>query len=84
MGYGMMHGFGGIGFGILGLGLIGMVIKLVVLLVIIYFVYTMWKRGMNHRYHHYESNRDAKEILAQRFARGEISEEDYQRMKNML
>ncbi len=80
----MMHGFGGFGYGILGLGLIGMVIKLVIFLAIIYFVFRMWRRGMNYRYPHYESNRDAKEILAQRFARGEISEEDYQRMKNML
>ncbi len=85
-GYGpMMHGFGGWGYGGgFGFSIIEMVIHLVIVLAIIYFVARMWRRGMSHHYHGYEPNREAKEILARRYASGEITEEEYQRMKNAL
>ena len=83
-GYGpMMHGFAGYGGGF-GFGIIGMAFQLVILLAVIYFVYLMWQKGMRHHYQKYESNHGAKDILAERYARGEINDEEYQRMKNLL
>ncbi len=85
-GYGpMMGGWGfGHGFGGWGMGLIGMIVPLVIFLVVIYFIYKLFNRTLHTRNFGMQSHHEASEILAVRFARGEISEEEYQRLKNLL
>lgn len=70
----MMMGFGMMGGGILGLLLLG---------VAIYFIFRFANDRKYHgNYGHDEG--DALEILKERFAKGEITEEEYERKKKML
>lgn len=80
-GYGMMGGFGRLGG---GFGWIGWIFQLVILIAVIYLVvYAIRRFTPRDRYHSHSSN-DALQILAERFARGEISAEEYKRMKDQL
>ncbi len=86
LGYGpMMGGWGyGNGFGGWGMGLIGMIVPLVIFLVVMYFLYMMFNRTLRSKNLSMHHRHEASEILAVRFARGEISEEEYQRLKSLI
>jgi len=63
------------GFGMMGGGLIGLII-------IVVLVYMLINNNFHGKEYYRENN--ALEILNQRFARGEITEEEYQQKKKML
>ncbi|SHH72831.1 putative membrane protein [Caloranaerobacter azorensis DSM 13643] len=67
----MMMGFG-MGCGFLGILLLGIV------------VYLIFKYTNGRKHHGYYDKSDALEILKERYAKGEITEEEYERKKNML
>ncbi|UOF92045.1 SHOCT domain-containing protein [Fodinisporobacter ferrooxydans] len=69
----MMLGYG------FGMSWIGMLIQLVVIVGVIYLIIHWIKKGDSN-----ERGNDAIHILRQRFARGEISEEEYERMLRVL
>ncbi|QQE79811.1 SHOCT domain-containing protein [Alicyclobacillus sp. SO9] len=82
MGYGMMGGFGG-GLGG-GVGWIGWIFQIVILVAVIYLVIYAVRSFSGNTKHRSSSSDEAQEILAQRFARGDISAEDYKSMKDQL
>lgn len=71
---GMMSGFG------LGMGFIGWLVQLSLFIAVIYLVVTLIKK-MNH---HSDTNKQGYAILKERFARGEITEDEYKKMKKIL
>lgn len=71
------YGFGG--FGGFGMGLIGMVIQLLLIIGVIYFVISLLRRNTGG-----SSDDRADAILQERFVRGELSEEEYKRMRSAL
>ena len=78
-GYGIMGGFGNFGF-----GWFGWIFQILVLAAVIYLVfYAVRSFSPNHK-HHVSSSEQALQILAERFARGEISAEEYKAMKEQL
>lgn len=82
----MMGGYGGMmgdfGNGFWGVGVIGMVLQLAILIGVIYFIVHLARR-FTHQQHSNKPN-NALEILEERYARGEISEEEFKKMKNVL
>ena len=79
--YGLCGGIGGWGWlaWLLGLGLFfGLVAVLVSLLV------TLWRRSSSPHARAPKSDRSAREILEIRYARGELSREDFRRMTEDL
>jgi putative membrane protein len=70
----MMHGFGGYGW---GMGF-GWVFMLLFWAAIIYFIYTLMRRSAR------DHSDSASEILKKRYAGGEISKEEFERMKKEL
>lgn len=77
--YGGMMGYGN---GIWGMGLIGMLFQFAILIGIIYFIFHVVRSLINQQHSH-KSN-SALEIIEERYARGEISEEEFKKMKNTL
>lgn len=77
----MGFGYGGMGFG--GFGILGMVVQIVVLIGIIWLVVYLVKHFSQGQASDTRTH-NAQEIVAQRFARGEISEEEYKKMRDML
>ncbi len=76
-----MHGFGGsMGF---GMGF-GWIFWLVILGVIIWAVVSLVNRPSGSTEHGVSSGESARDILKKRYARGEISREEYQEMKSDL
>lgn len=76
----MGYGYGPIGFGMMGgFGLI----PLLLIGIIIYAVIKLSHNG-NKYYNNRLNNNDALDILNQRYANGEISDEEYSRKKKML
>jgi|APCry4251928276_1046603.scaffolds.fasta_scaffold166163_1 putative membrane protein len=73
----MFHGFGNYGYG-MGFGWLFMIIFWGL---IIYLVFSFWKRNDRRANGTQES---ALEILKKRYARGEISKEEFERMKKDL
>lgn len=71
------YGFGG--FGGFGLGLLGMIIQLLTIVGVIYFVISLFRRNSEG-----SSDDRADAILRERFVRGELSEEEYKRMRSAL
>ena len=69
-GYGMMGGF-------------GMIIPLLLIGLIIYAAIRL-SQSNHQKYDNYRGGNNALEILNQRYANGEISEEEYARKKKML
>lgn len=69
-GYGMMGGF-------------GMIFSLILIGVVIYAV-IKFAQGDHKNYSNSRTGNDALDILNQRFAKGEISEEEYTKKKKML
>jgi putative membrane protein len=81
MGYGMTGGLGG-GFG--GFAWIGWIFQIVILAAVIYLVVYAIRSFSGNTKQRLSASDEAQDILAQRFARGEISAEDYRSMKNQL
>lgn len=69
-GYGMMGGF-------------GMIIPWILIGVIIYAAIRL-SQSSHKNYNHHRGGSDALDILNQRYANGEISEEEYAKKKKML
>jgi len=78
-----MMGFGGFGYGGYGMGLFGWVIQILVLIGIVYLVVYLVK-GLTHRESAKAQRTSAKDIAAERFARGEITEDEYIRIRDSL
>ncbi|SET26273.1 SHOCT domain-containing protein [Paenibacillus sp. NFR01] len=72
----MMMGYG------FGFGMFGLIINFLLIVGVIYLV-IKWVRGDGSRNAGYNDNTPER-ILDERFARGEISEEEYFRMKSIL
>lgn len=71
---GMMSGYG------IGIGLIGLLFQLALFIGLIYLVVVLIKK-VNHPSN---DSDHAEAILKERFARGEITEEEYKQMKKVL
>ncbi|WP_100489394.1 SHOCT domain-containing protein [Sporolactobacillus pectinivorans] len=71
---GMMSGFS------IGMGLIGWLVQLSLFIAVIYLVVTLIKK-LNH---HSDTNKQGYAILKERFAQGEITEDEYKEMKKIL
>lgn len=77
-GYGMMRGFGAFGW-------FGWVFQIIVLVAVIYLViYAVRAFSTSNKHRSVSSNESALNILAERFARGEISAEEYKSMKDQV
>ncbi|MDD7793512.1 SHOCT domain-containing protein [Clostridium sp. 'White wine YQ'] len=75
--------FGGNGYGYGGAGFMMMIPMLIILLLVIYFVYkAISRKDINLSANRTSSN--AIDILNERFAKGEISEEEYSARKKQL
>lgn len=72
----MMMGYG------FGFGMIGLIINFLLIVGVVYLV-IKWVRGEGNRNTRYNDN-NPERILDERFARGEITEEEYFRMKSIL
>lgn len=74
-----MHG----GYGMIGYG----IFRILIFIVAIFIVYMLIKRFSNNRgYQSYPSNRDSNpvNILKERYAKGEINEEEYRKRLRIL
>jgi len=69
-GYNMMGGWSGM-----------MIIPIILIAVVIFVVY---KQGLNNKFKDIGTRDNALDILNERFARGEINEEEYNNKKNIL
>lgn len=69
-GYNMMGGWHGM-----------MIIPIILIAVVIFVVY---KQGLNNKFKDIGTRDNALDILNERFARGEINEEEYNNKKNIL
>ena len=69
-GYNMMGGWSGM-----------MIIPIILIAVVIFVVY---KQGLNNKFKDIGTRDNALDILNERFARGEINEEEYNNRKNIL
>lgn len=78
-GYGGMMGGGYEGFW--WMGLIGMLLHLVVFVGVIYFIFHLI-RSFTHQHH--SNHKRSLEILEERYAKGEITEEEFKKMKHTL
>ncbi|QSO53076.1 SHOCT domain-containing protein [Alicyclobacillus curvatus] len=79
-----MMGFGGFGYGGgYGMGILGWVFQILILIGVVYLVVYL-VRSMTHRDNSDHSSRTAKEIAAERYARGEITEEEYRKIRDSL
>ncbi|MDK2800899.1 MAG: putative rane protein [Clostridiales bacterium] len=74
----------GYGCGILGAGWIGMLVPIILIGIIIYAVIKLAHSNKSHYEGNYTDTDHAMAILNQRFANGEISEEEYTRKKETL
>ncbi|KAA0256886.1 SHOCT domain-containing protein [Deferribacter autotrophicus] len=76
----MIHGFGG-GYGFGFMGIFNMIIWLVILIAIIYALIYLIKGFTSHSNIKESSSHEALKILNQRYAKGEITKEEYIDMK---
>lgn len=80
----MMHWFGNQGYGMGGFGWLFMVFFWIVVFVLIfYFIKVLTQRRTGSEPHR-NSRESADEILKKRYARGEISLEEYEQMKKNI
>lgn len=75
---GMMNGTG-MGGGFFGFGFFGILIILAIIAIIVWMM-----KGSNNNSSHPSSSNRSLEILKERLAKGEISEEEYDRLKRKL
>ena len=81
MGYGMMDGYGFGGLGLWG-GLIGLIFNIAIIVAIIWLIVWAVRRftsGPTH-WNHFPTNQSPRDILQMRYARGDITREQYQQM----
>jgi len=80
----MMGGGGMMGYG--GFGLIGLLFNLVIIIGVVVLIVWAVKRftSMNANWNQSSSNQSPREILQARYARGEITPEQYQQMLSDL
>lgn len=79
-----MMGFGGMGYGGgFGMGILGWIFQILILIGAIYLVVYL-VRSVTRRDNSNHSLRTAREIAAERYARGEISEEEYRKIRDSL
>jgi putative membrane protein len=71
---GMMNGY------VIGMGFIGWLVQLALFIAVIYLAFVLIKRVNNKSDNHNQSEA----ILKERFARGEITEDEYQKKKKIL
>ena len=71
----------GYGYNMMG-GWSGMMIIPIILIAVVIFV--MYKQGLNNKFKDIGTRDNALDILNERFARGEINEEEYNNKKNIL
>ena len=79
----MGFGYGGMGYGGLGFGIVGMIIQLAIIAGIVWTVVYLIKHATR-KDSNFAPGSNARELLAERFARGEITEEEYKRMRDLL
>ncbi|KAA0258821.1 hypothetical protein FHQ18_02405 [Deferribacter autotrophicus] len=79
----MMHGFGG-GYGFGFLGIFNMIIWLVILIAVIYAVFYLIKGLASNKSIEKSSSYEALNTLKQRYAKGEITKEEFLSMKRDL
>lgn len=64
-----------------GMGWIGMIVQLVIIVGVVYLLISLFRKdnivGRNH-------GSDAESILRERFAKGEITKEEYEHMRDVL
>ncbi|WP_239984897.1 SHOCT domain-containing protein [Sporolactobacillus pectinivorans] len=75
-GNGMMNGFG------IGMGLVGWLVQLLLFAAVIYLVIILIKKLLNQPQPPATDKSQA--ILNERLAKGEITEEEYRKLKNLL
>lgn len=75
---GFMHG------GFMGGGFVGMFFNILILALIAYLIFKLVQNFNGNGAAHKSSQLDTDEILRQRFARGDISEEEYLKKKKIL
>ncbi len=78
--FGSGFGHGG---GFMGGGFVGLLFMLLVVVLVI-FLFVKLVQGLNSTKSRMTDKDDSMEILKNRYARGEISDEEFQRMKRML
>lgn len=78
----MMNGYGGYGM-VGGYGVLGWIFQIIVIGLIVYSAFYLIKT-INHKRDHNEKGSSALEILQERFARDEITEEEYFRKKEIM
>jgi putative membrane protein len=71
----------GYGYSMMG-GWFGMMILPIILIVVI--IYVIYNQGGNNRFKDISARDNSLDILNERFARGEINEEEYNNKKNIL
>ncbi|MGA1845457.1 SHOCT domain-containing protein [Deferribacter abyssi] len=79
----MMHGFGG-GYGFGFLGVFNMIIWLVILIAVIYAIFYLIKGLGSNKNIEKSSSHEALNTLKQRYAKGEITREEFLNMKRDL
>jgi putative membrane protein len=63
---------------------IGSVISVIFWVAVVVFIIRLLKRGRREHWSHMWENRSALSLLRERFAKGEISKEEYQERKKVL
>ena len=81
LGMGSGHGYGAFG---MGLGILGMVLHVAVAIGLIYLVVYLVRSFTRHSGQAMWTNHGALGILAERYARGEITEDEYRKMCEIL
>ncbi|ABR30763.1 membrane protein [Thermosipho melanesiensis] len=71
------------------MGWLGPIIRLSVFFFVVFIIYKLFKNLINGIHEkenviHYSSKSESLKILNERLARGEISEEEYQKIKNLI
>lgn len=74
-----MHYFHGIGWGY-GMGL-SWLLGLILLIVFIWFIFRIGSTGSYHHHYRHPGGKSALDILNERYAKGEISKEEFQEKK---
>jgi len=72
------------GYGFVCGGMFMMLIPIVLVLITMYAIYKLTNHSNNNVHHNNTGSNSALNILNERFARGEIAEEEYKQKRNMI